>query len=78
MGTPVGATEEILQQVDERLLFKSTSPEALAEGIETFLKTPEIFWEMRSRCRNLAETRYSWETVVKRTEQEFRKAIGCI
>ena len=76
MGTPVGATEEILQQVDERLLFKNTSPEALAEGIETFLKTPEIFWEMRSRCRDLAETRYSWETVVKRTEQEFRKAIG--
>jgi glycosyltransferase involved in cell wall biosynthesis len=78
MGTPVGATEEILQQVDERLLFKNTSPEALAEGIETFLKTPEIFWEMRPRCRDLAETRYSWETVVKRTEQGFRKAIGCI
>ncbi|MBT6408122.1 MAG: glycosyltransferase family 4 protein, partial [Nitrospina sp.] len=71
MGTPVGATEEILQQIDERLLFRHTSPEALAEGIETFLKTPEIFLEMKSRCRDLAVTRYSWDTVVKKIEQEY-------
>jgi len=76
MGTPVGATEEILKQVDERLLFHGTSPEALAEGIETFLKAPEVFREMRAKCRNLAETRYSWETVVKRIEQEFIKTIA--
>jgi len=71
MGTPVGATPEILQQIDERLLFKNTSPQALAEGIETFLKAPKIFMEMRSRCRDLAETRYSWETVVKKIEEEY-------
>ena len=76
MGTPVGATEEILQQIDRRLLFKNTSPEALAEGIETFLKTPEIFKEMSSRCRHLAETNYSWEQVVKQIEQEFIKVAG--
>ena len=46
--TPVGATVEILKQVDERLLFKNTSPEALAEGIEAYLKSPKIFQEMRS------------------------------
>jgi glycosyltransferase involved in cell wall biosynthesis len=76
MGTPVGATEEILQQIDQRLLFRNTSPEGLAEGIETYLRTPEIFREMRSKCRQVAETHYSWETVVEKTEQEFIKAVG--
>ncbi len=75
MGTPVGATEEILSQIDKRLLFRNTSPEALAEGIENYLKTPEVFAAMRAKCRHLAETRYSWEAVVERTEQEFMKAV---
>jgi glycosyltransferase involved in cell wall biosynthesis len=75
MGTPVGATVEILKQVDERLLFQNTSPEALAEGIETFLKAPENFQKMRSKCRNLAQTQYSWGTVVKKIHQEFIKAL---
>ena len=48
MGTPVGATVEILQQIDQKLLFKTTSPEALAEGLETYLKTPEVYREMKS------------------------------
>lgn len=76
MGTPVGATVEILQQIDQRLLFKNTSPEALAEGMETFLRTPEMFQEMRPQCRELAETRYSWDAVVEKTEQEFIEATG--
>jgi glycosyltransferase involved in cell wall biosynthesis len=75
MGTPVGATVEILKQVDERLLFHNTSPEALADGIKSFLKAPETFREMRSKCRDIAEARYSWETVVKKIEQEFLKTL---
>jgi glycosyltransferase involved in cell wall biosynthesis len=74
MGTPIGATVEILQQVDKRLLFKNTSPEALAEGIENFLKAPEVYREMKSKCRELADSQYSWETVVKKTEQVFLKS----
>ncbi|MBC8288319.1 MAG: glycosyltransferase family 4 protein [Nitrospinae bacterium] len=76
MGTPVGATEEILKQVDERLLFHNTSPDALAEGIETFLRSPETFQEMGSKCRELAVAQYSWETMVKKIEQEFIKAMA--
>lgn len=76
MGTPVGATVEILKQVDERLLFQNTSPEALAEGIETFLRTPETFREMRSKCRDVAQAQYSWGTVVKKIQQEFIKALA--
>jgi glycosyltransferase involved in cell wall biosynthesis len=74
MGTPVGATVEILQQIDQKLLFENTSPEALAEGIEIFLKAPEVYTEMKSQCRDLAESNYSWDAVVNRTEQEFLKS----
>ena len=76
MGTPIGATVEILKQVDERLLFNDTSPEALAEGIETFLRDPETFKKMRSKCRGIAEDQYSWEMAVKKIEQEFIKALA--
>jgi glycosyltransferase involved in cell wall biosynthesis len=76
MGTPVGATEEILKQLDNRLLFHNTSPEALAVGIEIFLKSPETFQGIKSKCRLLAADQYSWETVVKRIEQEFLQAIA--
>ena len=76
MGTPIGATVEILKQVDERLLFQNTSPEALAKGIESFLKNPDTFREMKSKCRGIAEAQYSWETVVKKIEQEFINTLS--
>ena len=75
MGTPVGATEEILKQVNERLLFQNTSPEGLAKGIETFLKFPKIYYELKPKCRDLAMAQYSWETVVQKIEQEFIKLV---
>ncbi|MZH41840.1 MAG: glycosyltransferase family 4 protein [Nitrospinae bacterium] len=71
MGTPIGATVEILKQVDDRLLFQNTSPESLAEGIESFLKDPELFYGMSTKCRDIAETRYSWNTVVEKIEKEY-------
>lgn len=76
MGTPIGATVEILKQVDERLLFHNTSPEALAEGIKNFLNDPDTFREMSSKCRDIAETQYSWETAVGKIEQEFIKILS--
>ena len=74
MGTPIGATVEILSQVDERLLFHNTSPESLADGIEGFLEDPELFQGMGPKCRKVAETQYSWETVVEKIEKEYIEA----
>jgi glycosyltransferase involved in cell wall biosynthesis len=76
MGTPIGATEEILKQIDQRLLFYNTSPEALVEGLGLFLQSPETFKKMKSKCRTIAANQYSWEKVVKRVEQEFIQVIG--
>ena len=39
-GTPVGGTTEILENIDPRLVFKNSSPEAMSEQIQDFLKNP--------------------------------------
>jgi glycosyltransferase involved in cell wall biosynthesis len=75
MGTPVGATKEILALVDENLIFQETSPESLAKGMEHFLNNPEYYSQLKSKCRETAERNYSWEKVVDQTEEEFIKNI---
>ena len=75
MGTPVGATIEILEQIDKNLIFEGTSPESLSKGLEIFLKNPEFFSNLKSKCRETAEKYYSWEKVTDQTEEVFIKII---
>lgn len=71
LGTPVGGTVEILNAIDSRLLFKSTTAEAIAAGVEKFLKNPPPFLELKERCREQAVMNYEWDKVVDRLEDEF-------
>lgn len=71
IGTPVGGTVEILNRIDGRLLFESALPEALADHIEEYLKNPLPLQQLKTRCREETVSRYSWETVVDRLEEEF-------
>jgi glycosyltransferase involved in cell wall biosynthesis len=75
MGTPVGATKEILALVDQNLILQGTSPESLAKGMEHFLDNPEYYSQLKSKCRETAERNYSWEKVVDQTEELFIKNI---
>ncbi len=75
MGTPVGATKEILALVDQNLILQGTSPESLAKGMEHFLDNPEYYSELKLKCRETDEKNYSWEKVVDQTEEEFIKSI---
>lgn len=70
LGTPVGGTIEILKSVDESLLFSGTTPEAMADLIESFLKNPQPVLALKPRCYEAA-LRYSWEYVVDGVEDEF-------
>ena len=71
MGTPVGATKEILAPVDQSLIFEGTSPESLAKGMEHFLDNPEHYSKLKLKCRETAEKNYSWEKVTDQMEKEF-------
>jgi glycosyltransferase involved in cell wall biosynthesis len=75
MGTPVGATKEILSLVDQDLLFEGTSPDSLAKGMEHYLNNPEYYSQLKFKCRETAERNFSWEKVVDQTEKEFIKNI---
>ncbi|MCH8157742.1 MAG: glycosyltransferase family 4 protein, partial [Nitrospinae bacterium] len=71
LGTPVGGTTEILQSIDPWLLFRHASVEAMADKIEEVIRDPRLILALKSRCRDEAVSRYSWEMVTEHVEQEF-------
>ena len=76
LGTPIGATPEILRRLDARLVLPGTSPDALAEGITAFLEggwraelTPE-------RLHGFVRANYTWDAHVRAVEQVYQEVIG--
>jgi len=68
LGTSVGATGEILGDIDEGLLFSGTTPKRMAEGILGHLAN-ETPTHLRERVARYAHKIYSWETVAKWVEE---------
>ena len=73
LGTPVGATPEILRRLDPRLVLPGVTPAALAEGITAFLEgdwraelTPE-------RLHRFVRDNYTWDAHVQAVEQVYRE-----
>lgn len=67
IGTSVGATPEILQALEPRLLAQSAAPDALAEAITSFFSDD---WGKRltpSRLHGFVQERYSWDRHVQET-----------
>jgi len=67
IGTPAGATPEILARIDQRLVTKDITAEAIADGIQDWLS-----WgseeRTKSRYRDEVLARYDWERVAERME----------
>ncbi len=76
LGTPVGATKEILAPFNSEFLFRDTSPEAMAEGIRSTVlrygNDQKKYNRLRGRCREIAEKHYSW----KRHLNQFSSVIN--
>jgi glycosyltransferase involved in cell wall biosynthesis len=62
VGTPVGATPELLRPLEPRLLARGTDPDLLAAAIADGLSlaTPAF----RERCREYASQRFSWDRAI--------------
>lgn len=76
VGTPVGATPEILGELEPRLVTEAATPEALAEGIRAFFDgewgralTPE-------RLRGFARERYTWDRHTEATLALYESVIA--
>ena len=80
LGTPVGATPEILTPLCPSLIFGGTSPEMLASGLERFLddktRDPERYERLRAACRAHCEQRYTWARATTDLEQALRRVAG--
>jgi len=68
VGTPVGATPEVLGGLDPRLLAKDSSPEALKEAIEGFFDRDDP--ELGAWAREYVLKHYNWEDKIERIEEE--------
>ena len=71
IGTPVGGTVEILQELDANCLFPNATAEGMARRLETYLNDPEPFHALGLRCREQAVAEYDWGHVTDRIEEEF-------
>ena len=77
LGTPVGATPEILRPLCESLVFRGTAPEVMAEGLERFLeqkeRDPDAYERLRGACREHSERHYSWKRATTDLERALRR-----
>ncbi|MBI3454377.1 MAG: glycosyltransferase [Candidatus Rokubacteria bacterium] len=80
LGTPVGATPEILRPLDPRLMFRDTRPEAMADDLRRFLdadgRDPAAGQRLRQACRDHATTRYRWDDAVGHLERTLRDLVS--
>jgi len=72
LGTPVGATPEVLGPLSPSLVFKSPAPEDMADDLRRFLEAkerdPDAAARLRHACRRYAESRFGWDREVAELE----------
>ena len=77
LGTAIGATPEILSDLDPSLVLQDTTPEAMAEDLMRFLaahhRDPVASQALRQACRRHAELHYSWDGSVTRLEDTLQR-----
>ena len=76
VGTPAGATPEILGPLDPRLIARDVSGEAIAEAVCRAVEDRLLDVEMRQRCRSYVEQNFSWKLCVERHEALYAECLG--
>jgi glycosyltransferase involved in cell wall biosynthesis len=74
-GTRVGATAEILEQVDPGLLFEASGAEAMAGHLERLLSDPPALAERGAKGRKIAEAHYGWPRIAEQTLSVYRQVL---
>jgi glycosyltransferase involved in cell wall biosynthesis len=74
VGTPVGATPELLDPLDKRLIAPTADAEGLAAAIRTAL--PLAGPELRTACREYACAEFAWSRVMDAWEEVLEATGG--
>lgn len=72
LGTPVGATPELIQPFDPRLVTEGATAPALHRGMVRFMDEVATEPGLSERCRRYAEEHFSWDRFVKGLEDLSR------
>jgi glycosyltransferase involved in cell wall biosynthesis len=75
IGTPVGATPEILTLLDPRLVAADTTPTGLTNAVIGFLHGSWSQHLTPDRVSKFVHERYDWNTHVDRTEQIYSELL---
>ena len=82
LGTPVGGTREVLNELGSDYLFDDSSSQSIATGILNALDgwaTNQAAYENVSEtCRKVAEQYYSWDNHVNKLEGLFYSMLGSV
>ncbi len=78
IGTPVGATPEILEGLDKRLIAPGTSPGALAQAILQYLGGGWSSGLTPERLHRYAADHYTWDKHVAAVEALYASLLGDI
>ena len=79
LGTPIGATPEILERLAPQLLLAGPEPHAIKRGVGVMLKwlsDTSAAKELRALCRSYAESEYGWDRAVDSLEEQMRGLLG--
>ncbi|MFA6450483.1 MAG: glycosyltransferase family 4 protein [bacterium] len=76
IGTPVGATPELLRPLDPGFLSNAASPESLAERILFWLDRLDDLAARRESFRKYALDNFTWDKVAGMTENSYLEIIG--
>ncbi len=79
IGTPIGATPELLRPLSPQLLLSGTEPPAIRRGIHILLEwlsDAKAAEELRARCRAYVEERYGWDRAVDALEELFLALVA--
>ncbi|MDP2990672.1 MAG: glycosyltransferase family 4 protein, partial [Kiritimatiellota bacterium] len=75
VATPVGGTPELLKDGVHGYLSPVGDPAALAAAISRVLDDPDGAAQMGRRGRELIESGYTWDAVVKQTERVYTEVL---
>ena len=76
VGTPVGATPEILGGLDDRLVAQGTAPEDLSRAILDYFRGDWAAELTPARLHGFVAGRYTWERHVAETEKAYLSLLG--
>ncbi len=74
VGTPAGATPELLEPLDQRLVARGADPDSLVVAIREALDFADD--DLRARCREYALMRFDWEHVIEAWEEGLTEAAA--